>query len=100
MTTATLPDTIENEAALGVLVLRWPDGTVTPFTHAQLRTACPCSECRAARRAGRTVEAAPGVRLAAIEPVGAYALNLVFDDGHRRGIYPFVFLAELAQLPV
>jgi DUF971 family protein len=95
-TLAALPETIENDAALGVLVLRWPDGVVTPFTHAQLRAACPCSECRAERRAGRTVHAVPGVRIASIEPVGAYALNLVFDDGHGRGIYPFVFLAELA----
>ena len=93
---ALLPETIENEAAIGVLVLRWPDGSVTPFTHAQLRAACPCSTCRAQRRAGDTVEAPAGVRLAAIEPVGAYALNLVFDDGHGKGIYPFVFLAEMA----
>ncbi|MFS2019777.1 gamma-butyrobetaine hydroxylase-like domain-containing protein [Massilia sp. CT11-108] len=31
--------------------------------------------------------------VAAIEPVGAYALNLTFSDGHRRGIYPFEMLA-------
>jgi DUF971 family protein len=95
----SLPESIENEAAPGVLVMRWPDATAVRFTHAQLRRACPCSECRAARRAGLTVEAPAGVRLAAIEPVGVYALNLVFNDGHKRGIYPFDFLAELAAEP-
>jgi DUF971 family protein len=91
-----LPETIENRSAQGVLALRWPDGSVASFTHAQLRAACPCSECRARRRAGETVQADEDVRLEAIEPVGAYALNLAFSDGHRRGIYPFEMLAGLA----
>jgi len=37
----------------------------------------------------------PVLGLAAIEPVGAYALNLAFSDGHRRGIYPYEMLAAL-----
>ena len=90
-----LPETIENHAARGVLTLRWPDGRMAALTHARLRAACPCSECRAQRGAGATVEADDGVRLAAIEPVGAYALNLVFSDGHRRGIYPYEMLVTL-----
>ncbi|MEH6433684.1 gamma-butyrobetaine hydroxylase-like domain-containing protein [Massilia sp. DD77] len=35
-------------------------------------------------------------RITAIEPVGAYALNLVFADGHRRGIYPYAMLDQPA----
>jgi DUF971 family protein len=90
-----LPEAIENHAAQGVLALRWPDGSAAQLTHAQLRAACPCSACRARRRAGSAVEADDAVRLAAIEPVGAYALNLAFSDGHRRGIYPYEMLAAL-----
>ena len=90
-----LPETIENHAARGVLTLRWPDGRMAALTHARLRAACPCSECRAQGRAGATVEADDGVRLAAIEPVGTYALNLAFSDGHRRGIYPYEMLVTL-----
>lgn len=84
------------ESANGMLAVRWDDGSEHAFTHAELRAACPCSECRALRRAGATVEPAPGVRLAAIEPAGTNALNLVFSDGHGRGIYPFGLLAGLA----
>ena len=91
-----LPETIENLTAQGVLALRWPDGSEAKLTHARLRAACPCSECRARRRAGIAVEADDAVRLAAIEPVGAYALNLAFSDGHRRGIYPYDMLATFA----
>ena len=90
-----VPETIENHAARGVLTLRWPDGGMAALTHARLRAACPCSECRAQRRAGLTVDADEAVRLTAIEPVGAYALNLAFSDGHRRGIYPYEMLVTL-----
>ena len=90
-----LPETIENHAAQGVLALRWPDGSEARFTHARLRAACPCSECRAQRRAGVELREDAAVRVAAIEPVGAYALNLAFSDGHRRGIYPYAMLAAL-----
>ena len=41
------------------------------------------------------MEAGDTVGLAEIEPVGAYALNLAFSDGHRRGIYPYEMLAAL-----
>jgi len=91
-----LPDTIENHAAQGVLALHWPDGRSARVTHARLRAVCPCSECRAQRRAGVEVREDAAVRLAAIEPVGAYALNLAFSDGHRRGIYPYEMLLTLA----
>ena len=88
-----LPASIDNHAGRGLLALRWADGRTVHWTHAELRAACPCAECRALRRAGHTVEVAGDVRIAAIEPVGAYALNLAFGDGHRRGIYPFEMLA-------
>jgi DUF971 family protein len=48
------------------------------------------------RRAGEDVAVDATVRLADIEPVGAYGLNLTFSDGHRRGIYPYEMLATLA----
>jgi DUF971 family protein len=91
-----LPETIENHAAQGALALRWPDGREARITHARLRAMCPCSACRAQRRAGIELRENADVRLAAIEPVGAYALNLTFSDGHRRGIYPYEMLAALA----
>lgn len=86
---------IENHAVQGVLSLHFADGTVASLPHARLRWACPCSECRALRRAGNEVDVDAQVRLDALEPVGTYALNLVFSDGHRRGIYPYPMLIGL-----
>lgn len=91
-----LPDAIENHVQQGVLALSWADGRTRGWRHAELRAACPCAECRARRRAGLAMEAIDAVRIAFIEPVGAYGLNLGFSDGHRRGIYPFEMLADAA----
>ena len=33
----------------------------------------------------------------AIEPVGQYAVKLVFDDGHDSGLYDWDFLYQLGQ---
>jgi hypothetical protein len=38
-----------------------------------------------------------GVRVTAVEPVGQYAVRLVFDDGHDSGIYSWKYLRELGE---
>lgn len=45
----------------------------------------------------RTDAIAPEVNIVAIEPVGHYAVKLVFDDGHNTGIYSWDYLYELGQ---
>ncbi len=35
-----------------------------------------------------------GVRITDIEPVGRYAVRLIFDDGHDTGIYSWVLLHD------
>jgi DUF971 family protein len=37
------------------------------------------------------------VTIARLEPVGRYALRLVFDDGHDSGLYTWQYLYELGQ---
>lgn len=37
------------------------------------------------------------VELKKVEPVGSYALKLVFSDGHDSGIYTWPYLYELAS---
>jgi len=38
-----------------------------------------------------------GVGLSGVEPVGRYALKLVFDDGHSSGLYSWDYLYGLAR---
>jgi DUF971 family protein len=37
------------------------------------------------------------VGIAAIEPVGQYAVKLVFDDGHDTGLFTWKYLHELGR---
>ncbi|NML17810.1 gamma-butyrobetaine hydroxylase-like domain-containing protein [Azohydromonas caseinilytica] len=80
------------------LRLQWPDGAVHELDAAALRAACCCAGCRVATRSGDLVEPDAGVRLTDAVPVGLYALQLRFSDGHERGIYPWALLRALPQL--
>src|SRR3954462_13421070 len=37
------------------------------------------------------------VRIRAVEPVGQYAVKLVFDDGHDSGLFTWKYLRELGE---
>lgn len=89
------PSAMRNARASGELTLEWADGRRIQLSHARLRAACPCSQCRAGRLQGRIDSVDASVRLSAINPQG-YGVQLVFDDGHERGIYPWAYLDELA----
>ena len=43
----------------------------------------------------KTVYGKRNVRITGVEPIGNYALKLVFDDGHDSGIYAWSYLREL-----
>jgi len=79
------------------LHVTWADERICAFDAAWLRSHCRCSECTSAARAGRVSEVAPDLSLADVVPYGPAAVNLHFSDGHRRGIFPFAYLAALSQ---
>jgi DUF971 family protein len=35
------------------------------------------------------------VQVTSIEPIGSYAVRLIFDDGHNTGLYTWKYLYEL-----
>ncbi|PTT71069.1 DUF971 domain-containing protein, partial [Pseudomonas sp. HMWF007] len=83
-----------NSQSAQTLRLSWPDGRESVLNHAELRRQCPCSQCRAFRLKGMTPRVDDRVRLIEINPQG-YGMQLVFSDGHQRGIYPWDYLAQL-----
>lgn len=91
----SLPQAIGNARGRGELRLEWADGSVQVLGHGRLRGSCPCAQCKAARLGGRIDLVDQGVRLIALNPQG-YGVQLVFDDGHDQGIYPWPYLRELA----
>lgn len=65
-----------------------------PLTYRTLRAACPCARCRANRIQGLIPLVAADIEITAINPMG-YGVQLVFSDGHDRGIFPWAFLRAL-----
>ena len=88
------PLSVDNSQSEQTLRLSWPDGREQQLNHAELRRHCPCSQCRAFRLQGLTPMVDDRVRLIELNPQG-YGVQLVFSDGHQRGIYPWAYLANL-----
>jgi len=93
------PTEIVWHQASGALSLAWADGREARFTAAALRAACKCAACEQRRRDGHPAAVPAGTALTAIHPVGEMGVQLVFSDGHDRGIYPWPYLHQLALEP-
>lgn len=37
------------------------------------------------------------VKISKVEPIGSYAVRIVFDDGHSTGLYTWNYLAKLGR---
>ena len=83
--------------ASGRVDVLWSDGLLALLGGAQLRSACRCSACESARRAGRPPAAASDAAVTSLLPIGDMGLQLIFNDGHDRGIYPWAYLHELSE---
>ena len=93
----SLPDAVRLDMRAGVLALDWPEGTSDVIPFRTLRMRCMCAACRSFRSSGTLPEAGASIRVVAIQPYGANAVQLMFSDGHDRGIFPFVYLRTLAD---
>ena len=92
------PESIVDHRASGVLELVWQDLTRARLAHSLLRSLCRCAGCEQQfRRTGHRAEVPPDIRLDDIRLVADKGLNLVFSDGHGRGIYPWAYLREIAR---
>lgn len=67
-----------------------------PFEY--LRVYSPSAEVRGHGPGQETLQIGKhNVVVDKIEPVGHYAVRLVFDDGHNSGIYSWTYLHELGR---
>lgn len=83
------------DAARGLLTLRLSSGASPALSHSTLRAACRCAYCEAGRRLGNPPASPDDLRIVDFEPIG-HAIRFRFSDGHDRGIFPLVYLEELA----
>jgi DUF971 family protein len=81
-----------------ILEITYDDGSHFNLSCEYLRVFSPSAEVRG--HGGETHKLVPGkknVSIRAIEPVGSYAVKLIFDDGHKSGLYTWEFLYELGK---
>jgi DUF971 family protein len=80
-----------------VVEVLWEDQTRRRYAFSTLRANCRCTECRSLglRNGSGTVVAGVDVEVVDVRPIGTYALQFVFSDGHERGVFPFRYLRDL-----
>lgn len=89
--------TVEDEGRSLTLVTA--DGRGLRVDAALLWCHCPSALRRSRRMSGLDLVAPAGIRIARITPIGNYAINIAFSDGHDRGVFPWALLTDLAQRP-
>lgn len=86
---------LEKEALLRVA---FDDDVVIDFPTPFLRGFCPCARCQGHGGGPATYRApatSAATRVENVTPVGAYAMCIVWGDGHDTGIYSFSLLRAM-----
>jgi DUF971 family protein len=79
-----------------ILEVAYDDGVVVRLTAERLRVESPSAEVQGHSSSQRKqVTGKENVAIVGIEPIGNYAVKLVFDDGHDTGLYTWTYLREL-----
>ena len=81
-----------------VLEVAFADGQRFELPFEYLRVYSPSAEVKGhGPGEGALVTGKENVGIRAVEPVGQYAVKLVFDDGHDTGLYTWKYLYELGR---
>jgi DUF971 family protein len=79
-----------------LLTITFDDATSFALTAEMLRVFSPSAEVQGHSASERkTVGGKERVTIRDVQPVGNYAVRLVFDDGHDTGLYTWSYLAAL-----
>jgi DUF971 family protein len=80
------------------LTARFDDGAAFDIPAELLRVQSPSAEVKG-HGGGQPplLRGKKTVSIAAIEPVGNYAVRIVFDDGHETGLYSWRLLYEMGR---
>jgi DUF971 family protein len=90
------PDEIRLSAGKNLLTCTW-GGVRYVLAAEYLRVESPSAEVKGHGPHGALVLAGKQhVQIVGLEPVGAYALKVIFDDGHQTGLYTWDYLYQLA----
>ena len=90
----------------------WKDGHHSDYGLGYLRDECPCASCTGAHgtEPQKTNYATPdanpfqmfkpSIKMTNVEPVGNYAVQIFWNDGHSTGIYSYDHLRKICPCAV
>ena len=94
----TWPTELRLNPARNSLTVTFDTGETFTLAAEYLRVESPSAEVRGHGGGPRLiVRGKEHVTIKALEPVGNYAVRLVFDDGHDSGLYSWDFLLKLGR---
>lgn len=102
------PTGIVVDLANRLIQINWADAHQSVYEFTYLRRACPCAECRPwVHGVGKVGDIPEAVHNAIgelkdvkdVQPVGSYALNFNWADGHTFGIYDWRYLRSVCPCP-
>ena len=86
------------------VAIKWADGSESFVTLETLRRACPCAGCKGEMDVMGNLYKGPEIPLRPesfilrqLVPVGTYAVQPTWGDGHNSGIYSFDYLKRVAE---
>jgi DUF971 family protein len=92
------PIELRLNAAKNALAVSFDNGERYELAAEYLRVESPSAEVQGHSAAQRQI--VPGkrhVKISRLEPVGHYAVRIVFDDNHDTGLYTWAYLLELGR---
>ncbi len=93
-----VPTQIELHQKSRVLELGFSDGKHFTLPYEFLRVYSPSAEVRGHGPGQETLQVGKkDVEITAAEPVGTYAMQLVFSDGHDTGLYSWEYLHSMGM---
>jgi DUF971 family protein len=96
--TTPRPTEITLHQKSGVLDIAFDDGKSFSLPVEYLRVYSPSAEVRGHGPGQEVLQVGKrNVGVSRVEPVGVYAVKLVFSDGHDTGIYSWDYLYELGM---
>lgn len=93
-----VPAEIRLQKSKRQIVIRFDDDAEFELPFEYLRVHSPSAEVKGHGPGQEVLQTGKeNVLVTQIEPVGHYAVRLVFDDGHDTGLYTWKYLYELGQ---
>jgi len=92
------PESINLHQKSRILEISFSDGQNFELSCELLRVYSPSAEVKG-HGPGQSVlqTGKENVSITRIEPIGHYAVKLIFDDGHETGLYSWAYLYELGE---